>query len=401
MRLRRLVPLALAACFLLPCAALADDHVVANGRILSSDGKTPVEGAIIAVYDEKANVIAHATTDADGRYSLSVPRDVLHLSPKRKGGNFLGSILGGVSKLTSIAASVAPMAIGAGALGGLALPGGAGGIGQIIGGGGIPNLGEIGQGIGQFAAVGMGGVGQMKPTAAQIEMVKKMMPPGMNTEYLDSMMNMYGANSQEPTANSPGALVLRVVRTGSSEVGGIAQVYWLQNSEVEENGKSVKRSEVWLDPIWLSKDGGKAPSRIVRGYFAISDAHADPPIVEFGQTLTLSVELPLPEEPRVNVVVLAHNAKTGETFELAPAGDGLYRAAVPVDKKFAQNDQVISILAYPREAGASGRSDKEEDAISGAGLWKLDKPFVYNPRLIASRNRLDLKVTVVEPARGR
>src|SRR5205823_10295244 len=128
------------------------------------------------------------------------------------------------------------------------------------------------------------------------------------------------------------------------------------------------RSVAWMDPIWLSKEGEKEPSRIVRGYFALANPHAAPAIVELGQNVTISVWLPMPAEPKVNVVVIARNEKTHEIFELQPAERGIFQSEIPVDKRFTKNDQTISILAYAADSERGGRSRKAEDAIAGAGL---------------------------------
>lgn len=400
--MRFAIALALAAILVTPTAVRADDVVYAGGRILAADGKTPLADAAIAVYDEKGKVIAHGKTDAAGRYSLAVPRGALHLSKKRGGGFSLGGILKGAGSLLNVAAGVAPMALGG--FGGLPGLGGGGALSAVTGlaGGGNP-LG----GLGGLAGKLPGGVAL--PNGANMKKMMEAMQKagaqgGMSDELMRSLMSAHGDGMDDefgadaPSPNSPGALVFRVTCSGYNEVGGVGQIYWMQDETVQDNGKDKARSVAWVDPICLAKDGDSLPSRIVRGYFAFADSGIEPAIVEMGQTVTIFAKLPLPEEPKVDLVVLARNAKTGEAWELSLGADGVYKAEIPVDKKFAKNDQTISILAYPR-AGTEGRSKKAEDAIKGAGLWKLDKRFEYNPRIIASRNRADLRLTVVEPAK--
>jgi hypothetical protein len=396
-----------------PVTAHAEDVVYANGRIMAADGKTPLADAAIAAYDEKGKVIAHGKTDADGRYTLAVPRGALHLS-KKKGGNFLGGILKGAGSLLNVAAGVAPMAMGGfGGLGSVAgLAGGGNPLSAVTGlaGGGNP-LGGLGGlqalagSAGKFAG-GAGFPGGMDPRKMMEMMKKNGALAGMDSDSLDELMKSYGGmfggeDGGQPAANAPGTMILRVTSAGRSEAGGVGQLYWMQEETVQEAGKEKKRTVAWVDPICLAKEGDELPSRIVRGYFAIVDGGLDPAIVEIGKTVTVAVRLPLPDEPKVDLVVLARNAKTGETWELTPDKEpGVYKAEIPVDKaKFAKNDQTLSVLAYARDPKMEGRSKKAEDAINGAGLWKLDKRFEYNPRIVASRNRVDFRLTVVEPAK--
>jgi hypothetical protein len=398
----------------IPVHAAAEDVVHVSGRIMAADGKTPLTEAAIAAYDEKGKVIAHGKTDADGRYTLAVPRGALHLT-KKKGGNFLGGILKGAGSLLNVAAGVAPMAMGGlgglGSLGNVAgLAGGSNPLGAISGlaGGGNP-LGALAGSGGRLS--GGAGMPQGMDMRKMMEMAKKnALAAGVDSKMLDEAMKGYGGmfgdddggfGEDAPAANAPGAMILRVTAAGRSEAGGVGQLYWMQDETVQEEGKEKKRTSAWVDPICLAKEGDELPSRIVRGYFAIVDGGLDPAIVEVGKTVTVAIKLPLPDEPKVDLVVIARNAKTGETWELTPDKEpGVYKAEIPVDKaKFAKNDQTLSILAYARDPKVEGRSKKAEDAISGAGLWKLDKRFEYNPRIVASRNRVDLRLTVVEPAK--
>lgn len=321
---------------------------------------------------------------------MAVPRGALHLSKKR-GGNFLGGILKGAGGLLGIAAGIAPMALG-----------GFGGVSGLVSGG-LPLTAVSGLAGGPNALAALNGMQQGRMNAAAMAAMRKRMAArqGLDDDDLsmDDEMGYMSEFENAPAANSPGAMVFRVTCTGHNEVGGVGQIYWMQDETVQDGGKATKRSVAWVDPILLAKQGEAAPSRIVRGYFAFQGASIDPAIVEIGKTVTVSVKLPLPEEPKVHVVVVARNAKTGAMWQLSPGEAGVYRAEIPIDDKFAKNDQTISILAYASGGESDGRSKKAEDAISGAGMWKLEKAFEYNPRIVASRNRLDLRLTVVQTSK--
>jgi hypothetical protein len=380
-----------------PLAAVAEETVLANGRILAADGKTPVPDAAIAVYDEKGNVIAHGKTDVDGRYSMAVPRGALHLTKRR--GSFFGGLLKGAGGLLNVAAGLAPMAMGG--FGGI--PGLAGGglpLAAMSGlsGAGNPLSAASGLLAAQSALSTFKGAHGGAPSPAAMEAMRRRasarrLSRDDNSEQ-DADVDLAFEFGSAPAANSPGAMIFRIASPGREEVGGVGQIYWIQDDTIDVGGKKRKQTTAWVDPVWLAKQGEGAPSRIVRGYFAFQAASVDPAIVETGQKVTISARLPLPEEPKVQVVVVARNAKTGATWQLLPSEGAVYRAEIPVEDGFSKNDQTISVLAYAA-SGEEGRSKKAEDAIDRAGMWKLERPYEYNPKIVSSRNRLDLRLTVV------
>src|SRR5205085_9310548 len=130
------------------------------------------------------------------------------------------------------------------------------------------------------------------------------------------------------------------------------------------------------------------PSRINRKLMMLSDGTVQPTPVELGQKVNIRVNLTVPDELKSDVVVVAHNSKSGELYELRPGENGLFSSDIEVDKTFQKDEQTLSILAYYCETGKPGRSKRLEDGINGAGLWKLDKTYEYNPLLAARRNRL-------------
>jgi hypothetical protein len=100
-------------------------------------------------------------------------------------------------------------------------------------------------------------------------------------------------------------------------------------------------------------------------------------------------------------VVVARNNKTGEMYELERLEQGLYGAEIAIDKRFPKNDQTFTILAYAEQDERPGRSKKVEESLVGQGYFKPDKPFLYNPLMLVSRNRAEVVLTVVEPSRRR
>ena len=369
--------------------ATAEETVTAQGRVFEADGIKPLAGATIVIYDEKQQVLGHATADAEGRYTLTVPKSALHLVKAHHGGNFLGGLVKSAGKVLSVAAPIGMMAMtgGVGALGGLSSLGGlhaATSASSLLTGPGVLRGGMPGM---------MGGGMLIRRQAMQARMQGRGgVYPLQSTDMLEESM------LPAPAPDAPGALVMKITCSNHADATGVGQIYWLREEQPNAGSGDRKEMSAWIDPVQLGDGGSGQSSQFKRGAFTFRNARFEPSVVEYGQTATLSVNLMIPTEPRADIVVVARNVGTGDLIELNPAGDGVYKAEISVDKKIGKNDITFSILAYARATGEEGRSKKSEDALHGAGLWDLKKPYIYDPLIAVSRNRADVTLTVVKPA---
>ncbi|HLV80488.1 MAG TPA: hypothetical protein VKT32_09415, partial [Chthonomonadaceae bacterium] len=157
----------------------------------------------------------------------------------------------------------------------------------------------------------------------------------------------------------------------------------------------------WLDPVELTPADSDDPSRIRSTYLRFTSARLEPSVAEPGQTVDIVATLSEPPDPQVFVVVAARDNRTGKIYELSPLGDGRYVAEIQVDRHFSRDDHVLSLLAYPQSEARAGRNAQTERTLEKDGFWDARKPYVYDPLLVASRNRPDLILTVVSPSRRR
>lgn len=333
--------------------AHAEDLVWATGRVVSADGKRPIADAIVAVYGEKGKVLDYARTDSDGNYTLAVPRDALHLD--RKGGGFLHQVVGGVGRLIGGVAGPLKYGIRAAA-----------------------SAASIADPI---AKVGVGAASGLAQTV-----VDTMAPNGK-----DKPM-------EKPV---PGALVMKVSATGCNDALAMAHVYWMQEEVYRAGGKEQRGISAWFDPANLTATTSEKPSTVESPYLLFANARITPSIVEPGATAVLTASFPQPPDPRTPVVVVARNSRTGRIYELRPDGGDLYQCEMLVDRAFPKNDQTFCVVAYAEQAEHPGRSKAVESAIEHAGMLDPHKPYVYNPLVAVSRNRADVTLTVVAPARRR
>lgn len=340
---------ALACGILLACVAAgsrAEDLVWATGKVLSADGKRPIEGAVVAVFDQKNRVIDFAKTGPHGEYAIAVPRSALNLSGH--GGGFLRQVTSGVGMIAGLA--VGPIRD------------------TIRSAAGTPGDPMLRAGVG--AASGVAGA-----------LVGLMAPPGKRP-----------ADARK----EPGAIVMKVSAPGRNDALSVARVYWMQEEIYRVGGAERRTFAAWIDPVEMRSEKDQKRSTIESDYLKFTDARLDPSIAERGDTVTISVKLPMPKEPVTPVIVIARNSRTGAVVQLEPVGGDRYEGRFVVDKKMPRDDQTISILAYAEAADKPGRNRAAEAAILRAGMFDPRRPFVYNPLLVASRNRADVILTVVE-----
>ena len=345
--------LALAAFLALFCAsaipAAADDLVWITGRVFAAGSRTPVRDAMVAVYDDKNKVVDYAKTDSEGVYTLAIPRTVLKLD--KKGAGFFHKVAGGVSRLVGGLSGPLRMGIKAATSA-------------------VPASGIAAQaGVGIASGVAQNLVAGMRP------------------------------NGAKAGAMPPGTLLMKVSIAGKNDAVAPASVYWMQEETFKAGRKEQHVLTAWMDPVTLTPAESKDASGIASNYMLFTDARIEPSIAEPGQIVTLSAIIPSPPEPRTPLTVVARNNKTGEMIELSPVGENRYRGELHVDKKAPRHDQVITILAYAEQPDQPGRSKGVERAILKAGLLNPEKPFVYNPLLVVSRNRAEVTLTVVDPPR--
>ena len=325
----------------------AEDLVWITGRVYGTESRGPLKDAVVAVYDDKNRVIDYARTDADGIYTLAVPTSALKVDKKTAG--FFHRVAGGISRFVGGISGPLRMGIKAAT--------------SAVPASGLPA--QAGVGIAS-------GVAQ--------NMIASMRPKG-------------GKDNQLP----PGAIAMKVTLPGRNDAAAPAAVYWMQEEVYKTGRKEQRVLTAWMDPVSLAPAESKDPSAIGSNFLLFTDARVEPSIAEPGQTVILSASIPSPPEPRTPVTVVARNNRTGEIFELAPVSEGRYRGEIRIDKKAPRNDTPITILAYPQQADEPGRSKRVEDAIQRAGLFDAGRSFVYNPLLVASRNRAEVSLTVVEP----
>src|SRR5688500_18143127 len=164
----------------------ADELVWLTGRVVTSESRTPLKDAVVAVYDDKSKVVDYAKTDSDGIYTLAVPRSALGLD--KKGGGFFRRVAAGMSKLVGGLSGPLRMGLKAAATA-------------------VPTSGLAAQaGVGVASGVAQNLVANMRTGGGK----EKPLPPGM--------------------------LVMKVTLPGKNDALAPARGYWMQE-EVYKTGR--------------------------------------------------------------------------------------------------------------------------------------------------------------------
>ena len=354
------VPL-LVALLVMACAAGAEDPVWTTGKVLGPDGR-PVVGAIVAAYDDSNKVVDYARTDKNGDYALAVPKRALHIDKHTQ--SFFATVIGSAARFG----------------------------GETVGFVTDP----VRSGVRAVTAA---------ESASFADPVTKgtVTAGGVVADQMLAMLTPPRHRQLRPKAERilPGVVMMKVISPQTNDMIDIDRVYWMQEEDLHAGGKSRKTIAAWLDPVKLTRAGSDDASKVEYQYLKFTHVRLEPSVAERGQQVHLSAKLVIPPDPRVDVIVVARNAKTGEMWELH-AGDGdVFETDLIVDHKFTNDDQSIGLIAYAAIGEKPGRRKDVEHAIDHAGLWDPLKQFVYNPMLVVSRNRGEATLTIVQAAKKR
>ena len=120
--------------------------------------------------------------------------------------------------------------------------------------------------------------------------------------------------------------------------------------------------------------------------------------------MKLSVRLLTPGGEPLNVRIFAREEKNRQVVELKPQGNNRFAGELLLGPKTAPGDTMVTIAALRAKPVAVNLDENKPDALLHLAerLDELDanRPYDYDPRILASENRLDVKLTVLNPEQG-
>ncbi|MBV9850565.1 MAG: carboxypeptidase regulatory-like domain-containing protein [Armatimonadetes bacterium] len=405
-------------CALSVSAAVAPARAAANrpaaaprgafcGQIIDAATGKAIPDATVVLRDRSNKVVAWTRTDAQGRYTLAGNSlELLDLESHRRG--VLATLGRGVVQVVQFPINVAGAA--AGAVVGVA-------VDTVKA---VDPVGTV-----KAAAIGAAEGNPMPLATKATQDVEGLVGVATQKKAHDSAVQARNhtvettvngtpapgakanAASKQPgaapkkEAPGPGEVALLVSAPQYKEFQGPAGSYWVQPPGA---GSAPAGPQAWLDTVRLAPTTAKQDSDTQDQAAHLSDPTLDPVFAAAGSPVRITVKLQLPAEPAETVRVVAREQKTHRLAELTPQGNGVYAGVLTLDPKTPTGDTTVTVAALnAAPVGINLRADEGKDPLLAfaAGLDDLDavKPYRFDPRTLASENRLDLKMTVLDPSK--
>jgi hypothetical protein len=392
-----------AALLLLACtiALHADDKTPAApdfskgmlcGKVVDAATGKPVPDATVALQDKDGKVIAWTKTDATGKYCLAAESlKVLNLLPSHRRG-LLDEIARGVGQVVT-----APIKVAGGVVEGVKKTNPV----DVVKNAAISTATGNPVPIATQAITTVTGGTASSVDAAKTNAVTQTKEGAVRSAFGERMSDK---QSKKP-ALAPGEVFLSVSRPEYKEIRGKAGAYWLDapippnRQKKDDKGCGVC---AWMETVKLAPAAAAdKKSEIANEAIVLSDPKAEPALIPAGSTCKLTVKLQSPMDPASKVRVFARENKKKSVVELQRQANGIYVGELPIDPKCPNGNTKISIAALREEPIEVKLPKSKEDPLTqfAKRLDDLDpdKPYDFDPKILASENRLDLTITVLDP----
>ncbi|MGC4045647.1 MAG: carboxypeptidase regulatory-like domain-containing protein [Armatimonas sp.] len=372
-----------------PLAAIAAPGELI-GRVVDSATGQPVANATIVLQDKSGKVVVWAKTDAKGEYALTTDTlDALRLRPSRRKG-LLEKLVRGTGQVVT-----APVKLAAGV---------------------VKQIDPVKT---ARAAVATSITGNPAPLASQaLTDAQKALRDKTNATTRDraataakAVMGERAATPKEKRASLvPGEVFLSVAAPGFKELKEKTGAFWLESvSPATPDGKTPPAGvRAWLETIKLAATATPAEkkSEVENAAILLSAPTIDQPLVAAGLPVHITVKLGVPGSIPLKTRVFAREDKRRTVVELKPqeGAPGVYSGDLILDPKLEAGDSLITLVALRAEPIEVRLDNKKTDPLLefAKNLDDLDpdKPYEFDLRIMASENRLELPITVLDPQKA-
>lgn len=375
-----------------PAAPPADFRKGAlRGHVVDAVTGKPLADATVALQDKNGKVVAWSKTDANGDYAIaSDTLGVLGLRPSRRRG-LLASLARGVGQVVS-----APVKIAADV---------------------VKQVNPVGT---VKSAVVSAATGSPIPLASQV--VQTVTNQAQQKAKETAVKTMLGERQAAPPKDKrdevvPGEVRIAVSAPGYQEVRAKAGAYWMEPADEapknETKEQQAKRVGVraWLENVKLAPAGAPADKKgeVENAALLLAAPRLEPSLAAPGGTVHVVVTLQAPPPPpgktlAQSVRVFAREDKKHTTVELKsadPNAPNVYTGDLTLDAKMPVGDTTVSVVALRADPVEVNLHESKADPLLDFAqrLDELDpgQPYDFDPRIMASENRLDLQLTVLDP----
>jgi hypothetical protein len=334
------------------------------GHVQDSSGK-PIPDAIVAIQSAAGDILAWAKTDATGDYALNVdPKAALNMN---------GSPHAGLLKECATA------------------------VGDVL----MAPVNVVTR-PGPVVRSGLESIAYGTPVPLAEQAAQETIP--VPNRYDVQGAAAKGALGDGPTLYRPpvgkeGQAELLVVAPGCKDADLNSQAYWFEGPK--ERGKGLR---AWVETVKMAPaEGGDKPS-VVNQVISLTGGTAAPSLVPPGESVKISVKLGEPPDSEHPLRVFARESRRGEVVELKPdPSTHGFCGQMHFGRGFPSGPTTICIAAVradPVEIHLPRGNDPFPLFVRRLEDMQPNKPYQYDPMIMGSVNRLDLKVIVLPPQRG-
>jgi len=351
---------------------------VLHGRVVDSAGK-PVAGATVALQEKEGKVLAWAKTNEQGEYTLGADTlTALHLRPSRRRG-LLEQVVRTVGDV-----ALAPMKVAAGA---------------------VANPGRTAKNVAESAAAGSP-VPLVKQAEGAVvpnkDAAKQTAEQAKEAAAKAALGDAPHSTPAENTADKGEAMLL-VSAPQYKDAKVTAGAYWLEPAAAE--GKPRTGLQAWLETVRLAATADKGNSDVQQEAVLLTDPVVTPTLIAPKAPITVQVKLSAPANFNHSIRIFAREQSTKTVVELKPGQDkSLYTAQLILPPNAKAGKTSLAVAALRAEPVDVKLNPKKADPLPEfvKRLEDLDpsKPYGFDPRIMASENRIDAAVTVLDPKKG-
>jgi hypothetical protein len=220
---------------------------------------------------------------------------------------------------------------------------------------------------------------------------------------------LLGERQAQPKAKRkemvPGEVQIAVTAPQHKDLKDKSGAFWLEPA-TKVDAKTIG-AQAWLETVKLAPVEGDKQSEVENIAVLLSEPKLEPSLVPQGATVKLSAKLQAPTGPDgkpLDVRVFAREDKKRKVVELKAQQNGVFAGELTLDPTTPIGNTVITIVALRAEpVEISLRGKKEDPLLDFASHLEdldADKPYDFDPRIMASENRLDLALTVLDPKKA-
>jgi hypothetical protein len=347
---------------------------VIYGKILDASGK-PVGGATVALYNRTNKVLSWARTDPNGCYCLAANTKLaLDIKPSKNRGLLMRCCNAAQEVVMTPVRAVANM---------------------------VANPGLTVAAAGVSVASGTPAPLEAQAIAASVPNHETVVQTQLAAQGAAAAQALGVGPLPPPTDQSTeGQAYLAVEAPGFKKADVKANAYWLE-PPADQNGLKMGL-QAWVDTVQLAPETAKQNAVPVPDEIKLISPTISSSLVPAGSDVHLTVRVQAPASGNHPIRVFAREYPRNIVVELFPGKDkDVYEGDMHIDRLCSLGDATICIGAL-RAKPVEVKLDTDNNDAFFRFVKRLEdmqagKPYGYDPMIMASQNRAEIKLTVLSP----